>query len=149
ALHQALRHRDAEAALLQAVALDPKLAVAHFNLGNLRRDLADLPGAVTAYAHALRLQPDYPEALKNIAVTLWESGHTAKAVASAALAVELHPESGGARLVLGEALRHAGRLSDAAAALEAARTYGADAVAVARNLSIVLVRLGDVAGAVA
>jgi predicted O-linked N-acetylglucosamine transferase (SPINDLY family) len=149
ALHAARRHREAAAALQQAAALDPKLVAAHFNLGNLLRDMGDLAGAVTAYARALRLKPDYREALNNIAVTLWEDGRPDQAAAYAELAVSLYPDSATTHLVHGEALRHAGRLGEATTALHNARLRGADPIAVARNLGHVLLTQGDIDGAIA
>ncbi|MBL8835430.1 MAG: tetratricopeptide repeat protein [Alphaproteobacteria bacterium] len=149
ALHAAGRFEAAAQALAKAVALAPDLPEAHFNFGNLLRDAGRLDAAAIAYARALKLRPDYIEALNNIAVTLWQDGRADKAVAYAELAVSLAPRTGRSLLLLGEALRHAGRHGDAMRALGQARSRGADPIAVARNLAGILLTQGDADGTAA
>jgi len=53
---------QAEALYTEALRLDPKLAIAYTNLGNVRFRRGDEAGAMELYERALRTDPDQPEA---------------------------------------------------------------------------------------
>jgi tetratricopeptide (TPR) repeat protein len=72
----------AAAAHRRALALDPKLAQAHYNLGNALRDQGDLAGAVAAFRRAIELRPDYAEAHCNLGHAFVRQGQFAPAVCS-------------------------------------------------------------------
>lgn len=63
-----------QASYKQALELDPTLAIALTNLGNIRFRMHDPDGAETYYKQALALQPDQPEALYNLGYILLERG---------------------------------------------------------------------------
>jgi hypothetical protein len=54
---------EAEASLERASALDPANAVTHFNLGTLAKDRAQPAAAIEHYDRALRIDPNYAQAL--------------------------------------------------------------------------------------
>jgi tetratricopeptide (TPR) repeat protein len=51
--------------LREAIALEPRHPVAHFNYANVLRDLARSDEAIASYDKALALKPDYLDALNN------------------------------------------------------------------------------------
>jgi tetratricopeptide (TPR) repeat protein len=55
------RPQEAEAAMRQAVRLDPKLAAAHYQLGHVLEHLGRLQAAVPEMQEAIRLDDNYPE----------------------------------------------------------------------------------------
>ncbi len=55
---------EARAKFQEATQRDPSLPEAWNNLGYARRNLGDYEAALAAYARALALRPDYPEALE-------------------------------------------------------------------------------------
>jgi eukaryotic-like serine/threonine-protein kinase len=63
------------ACLKQAIALDPKKAVTHYDLGLALHDKHDLDGAITCYRQAIVLNPKYAEAHCNIGHILRRQGH--------------------------------------------------------------------------
>jgi tetratricopeptide (TPR) repeat protein len=63
-----------------------------FDLGLVRQDLADHPGAAAAYRKAFALKPDFAEAALNLGVALQESGDTGAAMTAYASAYRLRPD---------------------------------------------------------
>ena len=55
------RSSDAEANLLEAIRLDPKLAAAHFQLGNVLEDTGRSERAIAEFRRAAQLDTSYPE----------------------------------------------------------------------------------------
>jgi len=102
---EAGRAAEAETSLRFAVAQDPALHRAWYNLGLLLAQAPRLPEAAAALAEAERLaprEPDYPYAL----ATVWlRQGDRAAAAAAAERALALDPSHRGARDVLQAARR--------------------------------------------
>ncbi len=71
---------EAEALYKKAIHLDPHLAIAYTNLGNLRFRSGDEEAAQQLYARALEIDPRQPEAHYNIGYVLLERGHARQAV---------------------------------------------------------------------
>ena len=71
---------QAEALYRQAVQLDPWLAMAHTNLGNVKFRQGHTDAAVVHYERALALDPEQPEAHYNLGYVLLERGDAAAAV---------------------------------------------------------------------
>ncbi|MFO1375927.1 MAG: tetratricopeptide repeat protein [Steroidobacteraceae bacterium] len=92
------RLADAEAALKESLALDPKPAAAHVHLGNVYDDLSRPADAEREYRAALARDPDEPSAHYDLGVLLSESGRAAAAVTELRRYVQLEPgESQGLR----------------------------------------------------
>lgn len=107
-LQRLRKHKEAEAALREAVRLDPRLARAHLHLGvelGLRRATEE---ALIAYQTAVKLNPSLTQAWVNLGATLASTGKTEQAIASFQKALQLNPEQIPARLLLGEALAKKG-----------------------------------------
>lgn len=73
---QQKQYDRAIAAFEAAIAIDPQLAISHFNLGAVYRakGYSYLDPAVDAYQHAIRLDPTYAEAYQNLGVALFKLG---------------------------------------------------------------------------
>jgi len=103
----------AEVCYRQAIELEPSLAAAHTNLGNLahRRGAAD--EARKAYQRALDLDPDQPEARFNLANLLDELGETELALAELLAVCSHHPSFADAHYNLGLLLYRMGGMAQA------------------------------------
>ncbi len=100
---------DAEAAYARALALDPRLAAAHTNLGNVCFLRGQLDRARAAYERALALDPDQPEATFNAAALHERLGDRELAVALYRRAVRLEPASADAWFGLAMLLHELGQ----------------------------------------
>jgi len=104
---------EAEAAYRDALALDPSLANAFTNLGNLRYRQDDEEGAVAFYRQALQIDPDQPEALYNLGFLRLDSGDAEAAAELFEHALAADPAFADAHFNLALAYERLGRKSDA------------------------------------
>jgi protein O-GlcNAc transferase len=84
--------QSAAQAFEAVLVLEPSHAVAWNNLGNVRDELSDSKGALSAYQNALHLMPDYVSAKTNLSIVSHKVGATAYAkgeLAQALAAFEL------------------------------------------------------------
>lgn len=72
--------RQAEICFNEALAMDPTLASAHSNLGNIYAERGWHDRAKAAYEQALLLDPDNPTATHNLGVLYRKTGDIAKGV---------------------------------------------------------------------
>lgn len=107
------KERDAEAAYRRAIELDPALAAAHTNLGNLMHRQGHRGEARESYEKALALDPEQPEARYNLANLLDELGDTPRAVLEWTRVAALAPDFAAAHFNLGTALARLGDLDAA------------------------------------
>ena len=82
----------AEARYERAIQLDPGLAIAYTNLGNIRHRRGDLPGAEALYRTALSLDRRQPEAQYNLGYCLLDGGDAERAIALFLGALEADPK---------------------------------------------------------
>ena len=97
----------------QAIARDPKLAGAYYNLGLALNAQDKLDEAIAAYREAIALAPAYAEAHTNLGVALRKHGDLDEAIAAHREAIALKPDYAEAHSNLGVALRHHGDLDEA------------------------------------
>jgi tetratricopeptide (TPR) repeat protein len=110
---------DGAASLYQrALDLDPGLAAAMTNLGNLRYRLADLAGARAMYEQAIEADPGQAEARYNLANLLDDAGDTERAIAELRRVCQLAPDFADAHYNLGLVLARVGGEAQARAAFE-------------------------------
>jgi tetratricopeptide (TPR) repeat protein len=88
----------------EAIRLDPSLAEAHNNLGNVLLDKGGVDGAIRCYREAIRLDPSLAVAHSNLGNALRENGEVDGAIRSCREAIRLNPSLAQAHLNLGEAL---------------------------------------------
>lgn len=81
----------AELCYRRALEIEPSLAAAHTNLGNLCYRRGETAAARGAYERALELEPEQPEARFNLANLLDELGDTELAVAELRAVCSRHP----------------------------------------------------------
>ncbi len=79
-----LRHQQGQSALAveligKAVALRPSVSVFHANLAEAYRALGQFERAIGCCRTALQLQPDYPEVLNNLGLSLYSTGRVTEA----------------------------------------------------------------------
>jgi tetratricopeptide (TPR) repeat protein len=75
----------------EAIALEPRAAEGHFNLGIALRNLNRLDDAISAFEQAVSLRPNWPEARFNLANAFRDANRPEPAIAAFRAAVELRP----------------------------------------------------------
>lgn len=82
---------EAEVLYKKAIELDPQLAIAYTNLGNIRFRRNDEAGAETLYRRALELDDRQPEAHYNLGYVMLERGYASRAVTYFEQAIKSDP----------------------------------------------------------
>jgi tetratricopeptide (TPR) repeat protein len=77
----------------QAIALDPTLVPAHYNLGLALRQKGDIQGAATAFYRTIQAKPDWALAYANLGAALLEGGNLPQAQEYLERAIVLDPAS--------------------------------------------------------
>ena len=103
---------------LRALDLDPGLAAAMTNLGNLRYRQGDLAAARTMYEQAIEHDPAQAEARYNLANLLDDTGDTERAIAELRRVCQLAPDFADAHYNLGLVLARVGGEAQARTAFE-------------------------------
>ncbi|HET6150692.1 MAG TPA: tetratricopeptide repeat protein [Polyangia bacterium] len=109
---------QAARAYRRSLALDPGLAPAHTNLGNIAYRGGDRLRARVCFETALALDPDQPEARFNLANLILEEGDLELAVAELRRVLQVAPEFADAHFNLAVALERLGGRAQARAHLE-------------------------------
>jgi tetratricopeptide (TPR) repeat protein len=115
---QAERFDEAEQLYTRALQLDPTLAIAFTNLGNVRYRRGDHAGAEQLYRRALACESDQPEAQYNLGYLLLERGEAARAIGHFERALEADPRFSDAWFNHALALEHMARAREARASWE-------------------------------
>ena len=103
------------AALKRAIALEPDLPAAHYELGKALIQKDDLHGAIAAFRETTRLLPEFASAWGNLGAALGEAQELDSAAEALRRAVELDPLSHALHSNLGVAYRDQRRLDEAEA----------------------------------
>jgi len=104
----------AEAWYSRSLHLEPSLAAAHTNVGNIRYQSGDLEEALERYRRALDHEPEQAAARYNLGNILDEIGETELAIAELRQVVSRHPEFADAHYNLGLILFRLGGVQQAA-----------------------------------
>jgi tetratricopeptide (TPR) repeat protein len=99
---------DAEALYRRAIRLDPQLAIAYTNLGNIRFRRGDEAGAESLYRQAIELDARQPEAHYNLGYVMLERGDARSATEYFQRALEGDPKFADAQFNLAIALEQLG-----------------------------------------
>jgi tetratricopeptide (TPR) repeat protein len=99
---------QAEALYERAIKLDPSLAIAYTNLGNIRFRRGDEPGAEKLYRRAIEIDPHQPEAHYNLGYVMLERGEARLATDHFAHALEGDPRFADAHFNLAMAWEQVG-----------------------------------------
>jgi predicted O-linked N-acetylglucosamine transferase (SPINDLY family) len=132
-----------------ALRLNPDLAAAHNNLGNVFVKQQKLPEAVASFRQAVRLRPDHAEAHFNLGLALIGQGKPAAAEASLLRASQLKPDSAEAHFQMGLALGKQGKHGAAADSNQQALRLKPDYAEAHFNLGSAFVNQGKLDEAVA
>lgn len=113
-----------------------------FARGAAYRQLGDAPRAVAAFREALRVEPDDPRTLCNLALALSDAGRVQEAIDTWQAALRIDPGYADAHNDLGHALLRLGRFDDAEQHFAAAVRLGANGPAPYNNLANLLAARG-------
>ena len=125
-----------------SVALSPKDAGAHYNLGNTLKELGRSDEAEASYKQAVALKPDFAEFHYNLGNTLKQLGRLDEAETSYTQAIALKPDLAEAHYNLGNTLKELGRSDEAEASYKQAIALKPDFAGVHYNLGNTLKELG-------
>ena len=109
------RKSDAINANQRAVQIDPKDALAHYNLGKTLQDSSRLEEAEASYRQAIALRPTFAQAQYNLGNILNNLGRLEEAEASYRQAIAINPGFADAYNNLGITLKEMGKLEEAEA----------------------------------
>ena len=101
---QGQRLKESQAALEQAVQLDPKSSAGYLTLGACLNQQKDYAGAEKALLTGLGLEPESPEGHYELAKTYWAQRRWQEAVPHAETAEELQPQVPGVHVLMGNIL---------------------------------------------
>jgi tetratricopeptide (TPR) repeat protein len=107
---------EADGLYRRAIELDPHLAIAYTNLGNIRFRMGDEPGAEALYKKALDIDDRQPEAHYNLGYVLLERGYPGRAVTYFEAAIKADPRFADAHFNLAMAYEALGTPEDRARA---------------------------------
>jgi tetratricopeptide (TPR) repeat protein len=138
----------AEVALQKSLALAPKLAAAHVNLGRVREKTERLNDAVAECREAIKLDPQYSIAHNNLGQYLKSLGKTDEAIQEYREAARLDPHDPLSRTNLGVALRSLRRDDEAILGYRDAIRVNPTFSLAHYDLAIVLAARGDFSEAV-
>jgi Tfp pilus assembly protein PilF len=102
--------------LRQAVRIDPKFAVAHYNLGIALDAGGRTDQAIDHLRQAVRINPRFAAAHNNLGVVLCKKGRPEQAIDHLRQAIRINPRSASVHMSLGGALYAAARDAVLAAA---------------------------------
>ncbi|MDP2645030.1 MAG: tetratricopeptide repeat protein, partial [Desulfobacterales bacterium] len=117
--------------------------IAHINLGLALADKGRTDDAIGHYRQALRLKPDYVEALNNLANALADQGRTDEAIGNFRQALRLRPDYARAHYNLGYTLARRGQADDAIGHYREALRLKPDYVEAHYNLALKLADKGQ------
>jgi tetratricopeptide (TPR) repeat protein len=129
----------------KALALDPGLAAAHNNLGQIAHAKGDTVPARASFEAALAIDPDQPEARFNLANLILESGDLELAVAEFRRVLQIQPDFADAHYNLAVALERLGGRAQARAHLERYLGLESETAPWATQARTLIQRLADTA----
>ena len=135
---------DAVKSYEKAVAIKPDYADAHFNLGNILRDLGELDGAIKSFVKTIEIMPEHDEAQYNLGVTLQELGQLDEAIEQYEKALSINPENADLILNLGFIYQGLGQIDEAIEQYDKALTINPDNTKVLNNLAVIFKDLDQV-----
>jgi tetratricopeptide (TPR) repeat protein len=144
---QARSYEDQETLWRRSIAADPRSFMAHYNLGELLDRKGAMREALAHYHEALRINPEWSDALVNIGSILGRQGKTDEALQYFDRAIEIAPDHALTHFDRGLALEMKGRTDLALAAYREAIRLEDDLVQAHNNLALLLHALGDHEGA--
>lgn len=147
-LHQRGQLARAEKAYKQILFREAGNAVAHHLLGRLYYQTERSDAAISCLRHALAVQPNYPDALMDLANMLHETGQYAQAEKCLQQMLQLQPDNAMAHNNLGVLYKDQQRFDEALAAYRRSVELDANNTAALGNLAHALSHVDDFDGAI-
>jgi protein O-mannosyl-transferase len=141
-------YHDVETLWRTTIARNPDCFLAHLNLGAVLKEQGKREDAKAEYTEALKLNPNYPEALNSLGVWQVENGQIEEGIADFRAALNSYPNYAFASFNLGNALLAESKFDDAIASYEGALRVDPDYADAHNNIAIVLSKLGRLGEAV-
>jgi tetratricopeptide (TPR) repeat protein len=141
--------RDSMTLFQNAIQVNPRSWVAHFDLGVALHNQGDYNGAVTHFNQALQITPDYIPAYTFSGMALLRQGRTDAAIQQLQEAIKIGPNYALPHVYLSTALLARGRSEEAMDHLQTALRLMPDSPGVYANLGIALVRQNRIEEAIA
>ena len=132
------RHQEGIELIGRAIALHPRVAGFHANLGKAFLAAKSPQQAARAFAEAARLNPNDGESPINLATALKELGRFDEAADCCRRALGIHPNSARVHHALADALRESGRIDESIAEYERAIALQPAMAASYNNLALSL-----------
>lgn len=126
-----------------AVALDPKLARAHFGLGNVYVRLDRLPEAEKSFQAAIAIDPKLAAALANLGVVYYQMGQLPQAEAAFEAALRVEPDDAASLYLLSAVRLQQNNLVEAEKLLIKARDLKPDLPEIYYGLGVLYRLKGD------
>jgi tetratricopeptide (TPR) repeat protein len=134
--------RDSQTLFTHTLSVTSDNLVIEYNLGHVLGQQGKLDEAVRHFAEAIRINPNYYDALFNMGVTLANQGKFAEALEYYDQALRVEPNSGKAYMEKGLVLAKQGKMNDASPLLYKALELAPDNADVRTNLGLVLLYQG-------
>ena len=146
---QVSRWRDSTTLFEHTLSVTSDNLVVQYNLGYVLGEERKYDEAVPHFLEALRIKPDFFDALINMGVTLLEEGKPAEAISYYHRALDVEPKSAKAHMQLALALVRQEKVDDALQHFYRALELSPDNADIRTNLGLILVRLGKLSEAAA
>ena len=125
------------------IAVDPRNAGLHNNLGIALRQSGRLDEAVQSFEMALQIDAKYEKALNNLGVSRYQQGQYAAAIDLFKQAIRVNPANAESHVNLGVIYLPAGRFDDALGEFQEALRYDPRSAEANYNLALLWERRGD------
>ena len=145
---QSATYRDMETLWRTTIAKDPNSWMAYNNLGVVQIGKGNMDDAIEKYERALRLHPEYPEALYNLGSALLQNGKADEAIQLCEKALKLQPSDPDAHVVLGNAFVTKGDVDQAIREYRDALSIRPEDINAHYNLGVALQQKGELEQAV-
>jgi tetratricopeptide (TPR) repeat protein len=140
---QSATYQDMETLWRTTIAKDPNSWMAYNNLGVVQMGKGNMDDAIEKYERALRLHPEYPEALYNLGSSLLQKGKPNDAIQLCEQALKLQPNDPDAHVVLGNAFMTNGDVDQAIRQYGNALSIRPEDVNAHYNLGVALQQKGE------
>lgn len=141
--------RDSESLFRHALKATVANPLAHNNLGAVLWQRGEVDGAVEQYEQALKVDPDFSDALANLGAVFVRRGDLTRAADYLERALERQPDHSHANYTMGYVLENQGRLDDAARHYEKTLAFEPGHLGALTNLGVLQARGGKLDGAAA
>jgi tetratricopeptide (TPR) repeat protein len=136
--------KDSETLFRHTLEVTGNNCLAHYNLGMALGKKGQINEAISQYQEAIRLKPDYAEAISKLGTALGEEGRIDEAISQLQEAIRLKPNYADAYNSLGTALCEKGRIDEAIRQYQEAIRLKPDYAEACYNLGTGLFRMGQI-----